>query len=125
MSPDTNRVKLIAGILFVSCGLAAIGEADDQNPPKIDDITQPAGAKLEDYEGTFENRRFAVADDTVLVYERNARSKYPLVFMGDDLFRFEGYDALRFQFARDDDGLVDRVITLRFDGTSSVRQRTE
>lgn len=81
--------------------------------------------QLEAYSGIFGTRTFLVTDDGVLLYRRDADSVYPLVPMGHDLFRFEGYDALRFQFARNKDGRVDRVVALYSDGRSSVALRTE
>jgi len=80
--------------------------------------------QLAEYAGTYETSGFGISEETTLLYQRDVDSSYPLVPMGDDLFRIEGYDRARFQFARDEDGAVDRVITLYSDGTDKVRQRT-
>ena len=81
--------------------------------------------QLAEYAGTYETRSFSVGDDGALHYQRDADSSFPLVPMGGGLFRFEGYDGARFQFARDEAGHVDRVITLHPDGTDHVRRRSE
>lgn len=88
-------------------------------------VTQPTAVELAEYVGTYENYTFAADEEGVLIYQRDVGSNYPLVSMGDNLFRFEGYDALRFRFGRAADGRVDRVITVRPDGTSEVHPRTE
>jgi hypothetical protein len=82
-------------------------------------------AQLNDYAGSYETRSFAVGDEDVLLYQRDADSAFPLVPMGNDLFRFEGYDEVRFQFGRGHSGTVDRVITLAADGGRSVRRRSD
>jgi hypothetical protein len=81
--------------------------------------------KLAEYSGTYGTRLFAVDDDDVLLYQRDEQSVFQMSPMSNDLFRFEAYDAMRFQFARDGEGIVDRLITLFADGTRSVQQRSE
>jgi hypothetical protein len=81
--------------------------------------------QLDQYAGVYETRTFRVGDGEVLLYHRDADSAFPMVPMGDDVFRFEGHDELRFQFGRDDGGRVDRVIALSADGSRTVRQRSE
>lgn len=83
------------------------------------------GVQLAEYAGTYETRSFSVGDGEVLLYQRDVGSTFPLVAMGNDVFRFEGYDELRFQFGRDDRGRVDRVIALSADGSRTVRLRSE
>lgn len=83
-------------------------------------------AQLGEYAGTYETRSFSVgATEGVLLYRRDADSTFPMVAMGDDVFRFEGYDEVRFRFGRDDRGRVDRVVMLSADGDRSVRRRTD
>jgi hypothetical protein len=48
-----------------------------------------------------------------------------MVPMGGDLFRFEGFDGVRFQFERDAGGRVDRVVALSPDGSRTVRRRSD
>ncbi len=86
---------------------------------------EPSREQLAEYAGTYETQSFLVTDDNTLLYQREAGSVYPMVPMGDGLFRFEGYDRARFQFARNEDGHLDRVITLYSDGTDKVLRRTE
>jgi hypothetical protein len=81
--------------------------------------------QLGEYAGIYETRSFAVGDQGVLLYHRDADSSFPMVAMGNDLFRFEGYDELRFQFERDDHGRVDRVVAIGLDGSRTVRHRTD
>lgn len=81
-------------------------------------------AELAEVAGVYGTRTFVVGDDGVLLYRRDAGSTYPLVPLGDDLFGFEGYDDLRFQFERDGHGVVDRVAALGRDGSRTVRPRS-
>jgi len=81
--------------------------------------------QLREYAGQYEGRSFSVGSEDVLLYHRDVGSSRPMVPMGGDLFRFEGYDGVRFQFERDADGLVDRVVALSPDGSRTVRRRSE
>ncbi len=81
--------------------------------------------KLTEYVGTYESRSFSIGTEDVLLYQRDAGSAFPMVPMGGDLFRFEGYDGVRFQFERDESGRVDRVVALSPDGSRTVRRRSE
>jgi hypothetical protein len=80
--------------------------------------------QLAEYCGTYETRSFSVSEAGVLQYHRDGESSFPMVPMGNDLFRFEGHDELRMEFARDESGAVDRVIALSADGTQVVRRRS-
>jgi retinol-binding protein 3 len=81
--------------------------------------------KLREYAGIYESRSFSIGTEDVLLYHRDAGSSSPMVPMGGDLFRFEGYDGVRFQFERDAGGRVDRVVALAPDGSRTVRRRSE
>jgi hypothetical protein len=90
-----------------------------QDPPEL------SGEQLAEYAGDYETCGFSVGEDEVLFYQRAAGSLYPMVPMGNDLFRFEGHDTIRFRFARNGDGIVDRAIRLSNDGTTEVHRRNE
>ena len=81
--------------------------------------------QLREYTGTYESRSFSIGTEDVLLYHRDAGSSSPMVPMGGDLFRFEGYGGVRFQFERDASGRVDRVVALSPDGSRTVRRRSE
>lgn len=81
--------------------------------------------QLREYAGHYEGRSFSVGSEDVLLYHRDVGSSRPMVPMGGDLFRFEGYDGVRFQFERDDSGRVDQVVALSPDGSRTVRRRSD
>jgi hypothetical protein len=80
--------------------------------------------QLREYVGQYEGRSFSIGPEEVLLYQRDVGSSRPMVPMGGDLFYFEGYDGVRFQFERDDSGRVDRVVALSPDGSRTVRRRS-
>jgi len=81
--------------------------------------------QLREYAGQYEGRSVSVGSEDVLLYHRDVGSSRPMVPMGGDLFRFEGYDGVRLQFERDDSGRVDRVVALSPDGSRTVRRRSD
>jgi hypothetical protein len=81
--------------------------------------------QLREYAGHYEGRSFSVGSEDVLLYHRDVGSSRPMVPMGGDLFRFEGFDGVRFQFERDAGGRVDRVVALSPDGSRTVRRRSD
>jgi hypothetical protein len=83
----------------------------------------PAREQLEEYPGTYGTRVFVLRDDGVLLYRRDERSSYPMLPLGNELFQLEGYDGYRYQFARDEKGKIDRVISLHADGRRKDHMR--
>jgi hypothetical protein len=81
--------------------------------------------QLQEYAGHYEGRSFSVGLEDVLLYHRDVGASRPMVPMGGDLFRFEGFDGVRFQFERDDSGRVDQVVALSPDGSRTVRRRSD
>jgi hypothetical protein len=79
--------------------------------------------QLREYAGQYEGRSFSVGSEDVLLFHRDVDSSRPMVPMGGDLFRFEGYDGVRFHFERDAGGRVDCVVALSPDGSRTVRRR--
>ena len=76
----------------------------------------PTRQQLDEYAGTYGARVFVLRDDGVLLYRRDERSSYPMETIAQDLFQLEGYEGYRYQFARDEHGTVDRVISLTAEG---------
>lgn len=84
------------------------------------------GDELEAFTGSY-GARHVRAEDGKLIYQREGRTSYELVPLGDDLFKFRGDDLyyFRIEFERDNSGDVTALVGWYDDGTRDVTLRTE
>ncbi|UCD05279.1 MAG: S41 family peptidase [candidate division WOR-3 bacterium] len=81
---------------------------------QIDPVTIPA-QQMKAYTGTYGSRTVYIKEDEMF-YQRQGRSAYRMVPMGNDLFMLEGLEVLRIQFPRDKADVVREMIILSEQG---------
>jgi C-terminal processing protease CtpA/Prc len=79
--------------------------------------------ELEAFTGVYGPRRIWL-EDRKLFYQREARPRYRMIPMGDDLFMLKDLDYFRIQFVRDGQGKVKELIGLYDNGSRDSNART-
>jgi hypothetical protein len=78
---------------------------------------------IREYTGQYGPRKIFI-DKGLLYYQREGRSEYRLIPLGDDWFKVEGLDYFRIAFSRDSSGKVNGLIGVYDDGSEDPTPRT-